>query len=97
MKPSNLLHPVLSEAARVRFEARTEAALAKAFASVGVCSQEVAEEIAQSAEAVTAEEVAEEEARIKHNIRALVNCMRTRVSDDAKPYIHLGATSFEHH
>ncbi len=91
----NLLHPVLSEAARVRFEARTEAALAKAFASVGVCSQEIAEEIAQSAEAVTAEEVAEEEARIKHNIRALVNCMRTRVSDDAKPYIHLGATSFD--
>jgi len=90
-----LLQPYLSEAARVRYEARTEAALAQAFVEAGLCKPEYAAEIAKAAEAVTPAEVAAEEARIKHNIRALVNCMRKRVSEAARPFLHLGATSFD--
>jgi adenylosuccinate lyase len=37
--------------------------------------------------------VYEEERRIQHNIRALVNCIGKQVSAKAKPYIHLFATS----
>ena len=39
------------------------------------------------------EEVYEEERRIQHNIRALVNCIRNQVSPAARPYVHLFATS----
>ena len=39
------------------------------------------------------EEVYEEERRIQHNIRALVNCIGKQVSAKAKPYVHLFATS----
>ncbi len=90
-----LLGDYVTEHARVRSEARVEAAATAALSEMGLCSAAVAGEIAQAAEAVTPEEVATEEARIKHNIRALVNCLRARVSDEAKPFVHLCMTSFD--
>lgn len=90
-----LLGDYVTERARVRSEARVEAAAALALAELGLCSAEIAAEIARAAEEVTAEEVAAEEARIKHNIRALVNSLRARVSDEAKPFVHLCMTSFD--
>jgi adenylosuccinate lyase len=90
-----LLAPYVTERARVRSEARVEAAATAALAELGLCSAAVAEEIARAAEQVDPEEVAAEEARIKHNIRALVNCLRAKVSDEAKPYVHLCLTSFD--
>ena len=42
---------------------------------------------------ITAAEVYEEEARIQHNIRALVNSIRRKVSEKARGYVHLFATS----
>ena len=54
---------------------------------------EVAADIARAAGEVTPEEVYEEENRIQHNIRALVNCIRNRISPAARPYVHLFATS----
>lgn len=89
------LRPYLSEEASVRYQARTEAALAAALAKRGICPQETAEEIARAAEEVTAEEVHEEDRRIRHATRALVNCIRSRVSDSAKPYVHFTTTSFD--
>jgi len=44
---------------------------------------------------VTAEEVFEEEERIKHDIRALANCIRNKVSEEAKPFVHFLATSYD--
>ena len=41
----------------------------------------------------TPEEVYEEERRIQHNIRALVNSIRNRISPESRPYVHLFATS----
>jgi adenylosuccinate lyase len=90
-----LLEPYVTERARVRSEARVEAAAVAALAEMGLCSEAVAEEVAQAAEEVRPEEVAAEEERIKHNIRALVNCLRARVSDEAKPFVHLCLTSFD--
>jgi adenylosuccinate lyase len=90
-----LLEGYVTERARVRSEARVEAAATAALAEMGLCSAAVAEEIARAAEEVDPEEVAAEEARIKHNIRALVNCLRARVSDEAKPFVHLCLTSFD--
>src|SRR5262249_19533099 len=39
------------------------------------------------------DEVYAEERRIQHNIRALVNSIRNRISPAARPYVHLFATS----
>ncbi len=87
--------PYVSESGRVRSEALVEAAAVRALADRGMCSHEVADEVAAAAREVSPEAVAEEEARIHHNIRALVNCLREAVSDEAKPYIHLCMTSFD--
>jgi adenylosuccinate lyase len=91
----DIFDPYVTEAARVRSEAMVEAATARVLARMDICPESVADEIEQAAKAVTPEEVAEEEARIHHNIRALVNSMKTYVSDDAKPYIHFTLTSFD--
>ncbi len=90
-----LLEQYVTERARVRSEARVEAAAAAALAEMGLCRPSVAEEIAWAAEEVSPKEVAAEEARIKHNIRALVNCLRARVGEEAKPFVHLCLTSFD--
>jgi adenylosuccinate lyase len=89
------LEPYLSEEAYVHYKAKVEVALAQTLARRGVCSKKAADEIAEAASRVTAAEVYAEEERIRHDIRALVNIIRRRVSDDAKPYVHATATSYD--
>jgi adenylosuccinate lyase len=88
------LHPYVSEIAQVRYLARVEAAVAQTLADdLGLCPPAVAAEITAACDAVKPEDVYAEEARIQHNIRALVNCIRARVSESARPFVHLFATS----
>ena len=87
------LHPYVSETSQVKYLARVEAALAETLAEYGVCPPEAAAEIARAVDRITPAEVYEEERRIQHNIRALVNCIRDRISPAAQPYVHLFATS----
>ena len=87
------LNPYVSENAQVRYLARVEAALAQTLADASVCPRDAADEITRAAESITPAEVYEEEARIQHNIRALVNCISKNVSAKAKPFVHLFATS----
>ncbi|MBX9681606.1 MAG: hypothetical protein K2X38_22855 [Gemmataceae bacterium] len=87
------LHPYVSELSQIRYLARVEAAWAETLADHGVCSHEAAAEIAKACREIRPEDVYEEEARIQHNIRALVNCIQRSISDKAKPYVHLFATS----
>ncbi len=94
-KIKDKLKPYLSEAGAVRYMAKVEAALAKALAKKGICSRTVAEEIVEASKRITAQEVYDEEDRIKHNIRALANSIRNRVSDKAKPYVHFTTTSHD--
>ncbi len=89
------LAPYMSERGRVRSEALVEAAAVQALANLGVCSPQIAQEVREAVERVAPEVVAEEERRIHHNIRALVNVMRSEVSAEARPYIHLCLTSFD--
>lgn len=89
----NRLRPYVSEGAQVKYLAQVEAALAQVLADYNVCPRAAADEITRAAEEITPEEVYEEEARIQHNIRALVNCIRNRVGPAARPYVHLFATS----
>lgn len=87
------LQPYLSESAAIKYLLSAEAALVKTLAERRICSRKVAAEVEEAASKVTAAEVYEEEKRIKHNIRALANCIRKKVSDEAKPYVHFTATS----
>src|SRR5256885_2175385 len=89
------LHPYLSAAAAIKYMARVEGALALALADVGIADKGVANAIASAADRVTAQEVAEEEARTRHDVRALVNVIRSHVPDEAKRFVHLGATSYD--
>src|SRR2546428_749270 len=89
------LHPYLSAAAAIKYMARVEGALALALADVGIADKGVANAIASAADRVTAQEVADEEARTRHDVRALVNVIRAQVPDEAKRFVHLGATSYD--
>ena len=79
------LHPYLSEEAAIRYKARVEGALAQAMAKQGLCSERIATSIEQACREIVPAEVAEEETRTRHDVRALVNVIRSRVSDEAKP------------
>jgi len=89
------LEPYLSEEAYVKYKARVEGALAKALANRGLFSSKIADEIVQAASGVTAKVVYEEERRIKHDVRALVNVIRKKVSAEAKGWVHVTATSYD--
>src|SRR3989338_2477065 len=87
------LQPYLSENAAISYQLKVEVALVKTLADKRICSEKIAKEVEAAAKKVTAAEVYEEERRIKHNIRALVNCIRRKVSDEAKPFVHFTARS----
>jgi adenylosuccinate lyase len=85
----------LSESSRIAYQAYVEAALAHSLAAFEICSPEVAQQIEAAAAKVTAEAVAEEEKTTKHDVKALVNCIKRELPDEAKPYVHFGATSYD--
>lgn len=89
------LRPYLSEAGFVKYACKVESALTKTLARMGVCSQAIAREVDIASKRVGAEEVYEEEDRIKHNIRALANSIRNKVGEKAKPYVHFTTTSHD--
>lgn len=89
------LRAYLSDEAYVEYKAKIEAALVRVFANRGILKQELCDEIVAATSTITAAEVYEEEQKTRHDIRALVNVIQSRVSDEAKPFVHLGATSYD--
>jgi adenylosuccinate lyase len=89
------LRPFLSEEAYVKYKAKVEAALAQQLAKEGVCTKREADEIERASELASASEVYAEEDRIKHDIRALANVIASKVSEKARPFVHLAATSYD--
>jgi adenylosuccinate lyase len=89
------LSPFLTEASRIKYQAKVEAALAKALSAKGLTSPETAEEIALACEKIDPQEVYEEEKKIHHDIRALANTIRNHVSEKAKPFVHFTLTSYD--
>ncbi|MFH0868294.1 MAG: lyase family protein [Candidatus Woesearchaeota archaeon] len=91
----NKLQPYLSESGMINYMLKVEAALTKTLAKKGICSKKIADEVQSACNRVTAEQVYREEDRIKHNVRALANCIRKNVSDEAKPFVHFTTTSHD--
>lgn len=85
----------VSEQSRIVYQAYIESALAHALAEAGICSAQVADEIEASARKVDINKVYEEEKTTRHDIKALINVIKADISDEAKPYVHFGATSYD--
>src|SRR6056297_2832198 len=73
-----------SEEAKVKYQAKVEEVLVRTLAERGICSKEIADEVESAVSEIEAEEVYQEEKKTKHNIRALVNCIQEKVSEEAK-------------
>lgn len=89
------LQQYLSEAAFIKYALKVESGLVRTLAKNRICSKKIADEIEMACRQVTPEQVYAEEDRIKHNIRALANCIRSKVSEEAKPFVHFTATSYD--
>ena len=90
------LSKYISEEASVQSFAKCEAALVKAHLKVrGQLDDKKAAALDQAAVNIDPEEVYKEEEKTKHNIRALVNVLKTKVPADLGPLVHLGATSVD--
>jgi len=89
------LSPFLSENAMIQYMLKVESALTRTLAERKICSKKIADEVEKASKSVKAEAVYAEEDRIKHNVRALVNQIRNKVSDEAKPYVHFTTTSHD--
>jgi adenylosuccinate lyase len=89
----NRLRPYVSEAANIRYLLKVELALIKTLVKWGTCPPNVVQEVEEACRKIRPEEVYEEERRVQHNIRALVNCIRKYIPPESRPYVHLFATS----
>ncbi len=87
------LQPYVSEAANIKYLLKVELSLVRGLAHFGICPKSVALEVEKACSEITASEVYAEEHVVHHNIRAVVNCIRRKISKDSRPYIHLFATS----
>ncbi|MFH0928397.1 MAG: lyase family protein [bacterium] len=83
----------LSDEAFIRYKLMVEVALVQALFGRKFCSEAVWQEVEAAAAAITPPEIYAEEEKTRHDVRALVNCLRNRVSPEMKPYVHLFATS----
>jgi adenylosuccinate lyase len=97
----NELRKFLSEDAYIQYQLDVERAHVKTLYDLGVLpkgtGERIVAEMMQYANIthVTADEVKRKEAELKHDIRALVEVLKSKLSDDAKPYVHLGLTSYD--
>ncbi len=85
----------LSENGLIKAQLRVEAAVTKGLAKWKICPAAVAAEVEQACREVDPSEVYQEEAKTRHNIRALVNCIQRRVSPEARPFVHFSVTSMD--
>ena len=92
----NGLSKYISEEASIRSCAKCEAALVNSHLKLrGKLTDEIAQSLDKVASKIDPAEVYAEEEKTKHNIRALVNVMKTKVSAEIGPLVHLGATSVD--
>lgn len=85
----------LSDNAYLRYKLSVELALVKALHKRKICPEGALKEIEAAVQTITPDEVYAEEDKVKHDIRAMVNVIRSKVSDAAKPYVHMTATSYD--
>ena len=92
----NLLEKYLSEEASINYCVKAEIALIKTHIKLNMENpDEYLKEADSLIDKIDPEEVYAEEEKTQHNIRALVNVIKKYLSDELKPFVHLGATSVD--
>jgi len=92
----NSMSDCISEQAAIISCARAEIALVKAHLSLrGQLDAVIEKTLDTVAETIDPSAVYAEEEKTKHNIRALVNVLKTMVPETVAPLVHLGATSVD--
>lgn len=90
------LQEYLSEEATIIYSTKVETALLKThidtFLQGNARLHSIVDELIHT---VTCEEVYAEEEKTQHNIKALVNVLSSKLPEELKPYVHLGATSVD--
>jgi adenylosuccinate lyase len=90
------LVPWLSEEASIAACVKAELALISAHLRVrGKLTADIKVALEKAGAEINPMEVYAEEEKTRHNIRALVNVMKTRVPAELTPLVHLGATSVD--
>ncbi|MDR0540014.1 MAG: adenylosuccinate lyase [Spirochaetaceae bacterium] len=90
------LMPYLSEEASISACVKAEIALIIAhLRDKGRLTEALRAALIKLETAITPEEVYAEEEKTRHNIRALVNVLKTKLPEDVAPLAHLGATSVD--
>ena len=92
------LSTYLSEDAGVRYAAAVEVALLGALVRHTMPeadTEELAAALQEAAAQVSAAEVAEEERKTDHNVRALVHVLQRAVPEQVRHLVHVGATSYD--
>ncbi len=72
-----------------------ELALLTVLAQRGFLEPALVKETRQSCSLITPQEIQAEEERVRHDLKAVVNCMARHAPEPVKPLIHLGATSYD--
>ena len=90
------LEKYLSEEASIKYCVKAEIALIKTHIKLNMKNPEkYLLEADTLIGKIDPEEVYTEEEKTQHNIRALVNVIKRYLSDEIKPFVHLGATSVD--
>ena len=90
------LEKYLSEEASIKYCVKAEIALIKTHIKLNMKNPEkYLLEADTLIGKIDPEEVYKEEEKTQHNIRALVNVIKRYLSDEIKPFVHLGATSVD--
>lgn len=90
-----LFRRCLSGRAEIAYQLLVEQEVVRVLRQYGQCSDEDVWAVEAACARVSAEDVAVEERRIKHNIRALVKCIQALVGPATKSKVHFGLTSFD--
>lgn len=86
----------LSESAiYLDYAIRLEIALLQVLARRGMFKQELVDASRVAATKVTLQRFREEEELTRHDLKALVNVFSEQCPEEVRPYIHLGATSYD--
>lgn len=87
------LGPYFSEDAFLGYLLKVEAALARVLSRRGICPAGVGAEVEAAAAQISAADVHLEQQRVRHPLMSVINCLRARVSDEARPFVHFTATT----
>jgi adenylosuccinate lyase len=89
------LTPFLTEEAFIKYKIKVEQALIEILVKSKFCPSSAIKELKKISDTISFSELLAEEERTKHDLRALVNLIKKKVTPEVAPFVHFGATSYD--